>query len=119
MTLRARDFAVVREVSTSSWLGLAHHHQGLGTEARSALLALAFDHLAAAAALTEVFQDNHASQGVSPRLGYEKDGISHDARGDEVLVSDRLRLTRQRWSAQDRLPVTVTGLEPSRPLFGT
>ena len=31
---------------------------------------LAFDHLGAQAALTEVFQDNHASQGVSRKLGY-------------------------------------------------
>ncbi|WP_425460855.1 GNAT family N-acetyltransferase [Lapillicoccus jejuensis] len=45
VTLRARDFAVTREVSTGSWLGLGHHRQGYGTEARTALLALAFDHL--------------------------------------------------------------------------
>ncbi|MGZ4444594.1 MAG: hypothetical protein ACXVXC_15635 [Nocardioidaceae bacterium] len=28
VTLRARDFPVVREVTTSSWLGLRHHGQG-------------------------------------------------------------------------------------------
>ena len=50
------------------------------------MLALAFEHLSAEAAVTEVFQDNHASQGVSRKLGYEHDGISRDARGDEVLV---------------------------------
>ena len=63
VTLRARDFPVVREVTTSSWLGLRHQGEGLGTEARTGLLTLAFDHLAAEAAVTEVFQDNHASQG--------------------------------------------------------
>ncbi len=56
---------------------------------------LAFDHLGADAALTEVFQDNHSSQGVSRKLGYEPDGISRDARGGEVVISDRLRLARQ------------------------
>jgi RimJ/RimL family protein N-acetyltransferase len=97
VTLRARAFPVVREVTTSSWLGLAHHGRGLETEARRAVLTLAFEHLGAAAARTEVFPDNHASQGVSSKLGYEPDGISRDARGEEVLVSDRLRLTRLAW----------------------
>ena len=118
VTLRARDFPVVREVTTASWLGLEHQGSGYGTEARAALLALAFDHLGADAALTEVFQDNHSSQGVSRKLGYEPDGISRDARGDEVLVSDRLRLTRQKWQSQGHTHVTVTGYAACRGLFG-
>lgn len=84
VSIRARDFAVVREVTTSSWLGLPHHGSGFGTEAWLGLLELAFGHLDAEAALTEVFQDNLASQRVSRRLGYEPDGISRDARGTEV-----------------------------------
>lgn len=118
VTVRARDFVVVREVSTSSWLGLAHQGQGFGTEARAGALRVAFDHLGAEAAVSEVFQDNHASQGVSRKLGYEHDGISWDARGTEVLVSDRLRLTRDTWTAQERGGVTVTGFEACRPMFG-
>ena len=118
VTLRAKDFRVVREVRTTSWLGLAHHGRGIGTAARTGLLALAFDHLDAQAALTEVFQDNHSSQGVSRRLGYEPDGISRDARGDEVLVSDRLRLTRQMWQARARPSVQVSGLDACRAMFG-
>jgi RimJ/RimL family protein N-acetyltransferase len=119
VTLRARDFAVTGQVTTSSWLGLEFHGRGYGTEARTALLALAFDHLGAAAALTEVFQDNHASQAVSRKLGYRPDGISVDARDGEALVSDRLRLTRSRWSQVRHPAVTVTGLEPCRAAFGT
>jgi RimJ/RimL family protein N-acetyltransferase len=82
------------------------------------VLALAFEHLGAEAAVSEVFRDNHASQGVSRRLGCENDGISGDARGEEVLVSDRLRLTRTAWEARDNPPVTVAGFEESRALFG-
>jgi RimJ/RimL family protein N-acetyltransferase len=93
-TLRARDFVVVREVTTFSWLGLDYQGHGFGTEARVGLLTLAFEHLGAVAARTEVFQDNHASQGVSRKLGYQSDGISVDARGSEPVVSDRLRLSR-------------------------
>jgi hypothetical protein len=55
--------------------------------------------LAANAALTEVFQDNHASQGVSRKLRYEHDGslpTPAGPRGSEAVISDRLRLTRQK-----------------------
>ena len=118
VTLRARDFLVVREVTTSSWLGLEHQGNGYGTESRIGLLTLAFDHLGASAALTEVFQDNFSSQGVSRKLGYQHDGISVDARNDEAVVSDRLRLTRERWNQQKRPAVTVEGLPACRPMFG-
>ena len=117
MTLRARDFPVVREVTTSSWLGLRHHGKGYGTEARAGLLTLAFDHLGADAALTEVFQDNHSSQGVSRKLGYEPDGISRDARGSEVVISDRLRLTRQRWQSQPQARRDIVGFADCRSMF--
>jgi len=118
VTLRARDFLVVREVTTSSWLGIEHQAQGYGTEARTGLLTLAFDHLDAEAARTEVFQDNHASQGVSRKLGYEPDGISRDARGDEAVVSDRLRLAREKWNPGKWPAVTVEGMAACRPMFG-
>lgn len=118
VTLRARDFPVVREVTTSSWLGLPHQGNGYGTEARIGLLCLAFGHLGAQAALTEVFQDNHASQGVSRKLGYEHDGIATAARGGEAVVSDRLRLTRHRWADRHQGTVQVEGIAACRPLFG-
>jgi RimJ/RimL family protein N-acetyltransferase len=117
VTLRARDFAVLREVKTSSWLGLRHHGQGLGTEARSALLHLAFDGLDAEAALTEVFQDNGGSQGVSRKLGYKPDGISRDVLHGKPVISDRLRLTRADWAESGRLPVQVSGLDACRSFF--
>ena len=63
------------------------------------------------------YSDNHASQGVSRKLGYRHDGISKDARGDEVLVSDRLRLTAQRWAETSHPPVTVDGVEAARHMF--
>lgn len=117
ITLRARDFAVLGEVSTFSWLGLAHHGRGIGTRARAAALALAFDHLGARSATSEVFPDNHASQGVSRKLGYQPDGVSWGVRGDEALLSDRLRLTRERWGGAGE-PVDVRGLDDCRSCFG-
>ena len=118
VALRARNFPVLREVKTESWLGLQHQRQGLGTEARSALLHLAFDELGAQSALSEVFQDNAASQKVSRRLGYRSDGISLDARDGHALVSDRLRLDRETWSRAPRQTVAVEGLTACLPFFG-
>lgn len=117
VNLRARDYPVLREVSTSSWLGLEHQGQGIGTEARAAVLSLAFDHLGATDATTEVFPDNHASQGVSRKLGYQPDGISRDARGSDALVSDRLRLTSTQWNADEQVAITVEGLTQALPMF--
>jgi RimJ/RimL family protein N-acetyltransferase len=114
VALRATDFSILREVKTWSWLGLEHHGQGFGTEARQALLHLAFAGLDAEAALTEVFQDNAGSQGVSRKLGYRPDGISRDVLHGKAVVSDRLRLTRENWQSA---PVEVTGLEECRSWF--
>jgi len=118
VTLHARDFAVARQVNTWSWLGLDHHGQGYGTEARAGLLSLAFDHLGATDALSGAFRDNIASQSVSRKLGYEPDGITIDARDGEALVSDRLRLTATRWRSLDRPAVIITGLDRCRSAFG-
>lgn len=49
VTLKARNFSILREVRTESWLGREYHRQGIGTAARVALLSLAFDGLGAAA----------------------------------------------------------------------
>ncbi|WP_411699419.1 GNAT family N-acetyltransferase [Conyzicola sp.] len=118
VALRARDFRVLREVKTESWLGVEYHRRGLGTEARAAILHLAFEHLRALSAVTEVFQDNAGSQGVSRKLGYHHDGISRDVRDGEAIVSDRLRFDWDDWLKTDRLGVEITGVEPCLPHFG-
>jgi RimJ/RimL family protein N-acetyltransferase len=118
VALRAHEFAALREVKTESWLGLDYHRQGYGTEARTALLHLAFDGLGAQSARTELFQDNAASQGVSRRLGYQHDGISRDLKDGEVVLSDRLRLNRDSWLDTARASVGVTGLAECLLFFG-
>nr|WP_228507599.1 GNAT family N-acetyltransferase [Plantibacter sp. VKM Ac-2880] len=118
VALRAHEFRVRREVKTESWLGMAYHRRGYGTEARAALLHLAFEELQAESALTEVFQDNAGSQGVSRRLGYRHDGVSRDVRDGEVLVSDRLRLDRADWLSADRIEVAASGVQPCLSHFG-
>src|SRR5260370_31212693 len=71
----ARDFAVMREVSTGSWVGRRYQGQGIGTRMRAAVLTLAFDGLGAEFATSGAFEDNAASLAVSRKLGYRDDGL--------------------------------------------
>ncbi|MGK5737925.1 GNAT family N-acetyltransferase [Micromonospora sp. URMC 103] len=116
--MRGRDFAVLREVKSASWLGLEHQGRGVGREMRAAMLHLAFAGLDAEYAVTESFADNPAPLAVSKRLGYRPDGISRDVLDGEVRVSERLRLARRDWAVADRPAVTVEGLDACRELFG-
>ncbi|MEU3711134.1 GNAT family N-acetyltransferase [Streptomyces catenulae] len=114
----ARDFAVRREVGTGSWLGRAHHGQGLGTEMRAAVLQLAFAGLGAQHAVSGAYADNAASLEVSRKLGYREDGIErHAVRGAPVELR-RLRLTADRWRRYRSVPVQVAGLPECLPWFG-
>lgn len=117
-SMSAENFAVLREVSTGSWLGLEHQGQGIGTEMRAAVLHLAFAGLAADYALSGAFADNPASLAVSRKLGYTEDGIQRELRRGKPAVTQRLRLDRAEWQATARPPVTIRGLEPCRAMFG-
>ena len=112
------DFAVRREVATGSWLGRAFQGQGIGTQMRAAVLALAFEGLDARYACSDAFEDNAASLGVSRKLGYADDGIQLLSVQGRPAVSRRLRLDRAAWQAARSVPVEVTGLEPCLPDFG-
>jgi RimJ/RimL family protein N-acetyltransferase len=86
---------------------------------RRAVLALAFDHLGARAAITSAWHDNHASLGVSRSLGYQPNGESLLARGDGVDTLVHLRMTVEDWrSAGGAADVSVTGVPEVLPLFG-
>ncbi|WP_433475294.1 GNAT family N-acetyltransferase [Spirillospora sp. CA-142024] len=117
-TVRACDFAVLRQVDTGSWLGLRHQGEGIGTEMRAAALHLAFTGLGADEALSAAFQDSHASHAVSRKLGYQPNGVyRHVVRG-AMTVERRLRLTRADWERHRTIPVTIEGLSPCLPMFG-
>lgn len=117
-SMRARDFATTREVRSGSWVGIDHQGRGVGREMRAAMLHLAFAGLGAAHATTASFVDNLAPLAISRRLGYRPDGITRDVLHGQVVVSQRLRLSREDWERTERPPVTVRGLQPCLPLFG-
>jgi RimJ/RimL family protein N-acetyltransferase len=118
-SLSAADFAVLREVSSASWVGRAHQGSGIGTEMRAAVLHLAFAGLGAETARSGAFDDNPASLAVSEKLGYERDGVERQVVRGRAVTEHRLRLARVRWEGRrGGVRVTVTGLETCLPMFG-
>jgi RimJ/RimL family protein N-acetyltransferase len=116
--LFGRRFAVHRRVSTGSWLGRAWQGQGHGKAMRTAVLALAFDHLGAEVAESKAFLDNERSAGVSRSLGYVENGIGRIAPEEVSRETQRFRMTLGGWRSRPRPPVAVEGLEPCLELFG-
>jgi RimJ/RimL family protein N-acetyltransferase len=116
-SLSATAFPITREVSSGSWLGLAHQRQGFGAEMRTAVLLLAFDHLGAAIARSGAFIDNPASLRISEKLGYRTDGTNTRARRGSAATEIRLVLepshfVRPKWT------LIVDGLDSCRGLLG-
>lgn len=111
--LEADDLAVRRVVDTHSWLVPEARGLGLGKQARTAVLELAFAHLGAERAVTEAWTDNAASLGVSRSLAYRDNGVDVHA-GPRLM--QRLLLHRDDW--RPAWPVTVEGLAPCLPLLG-
>ena len=119
--LEGPDFRSLRTVDTSSWLDPAVSGTGVGKAMRRAVLALAFDHLGARAAITSAWLDNHGSLGVSRALGYRDNGVSLLRRPEVPVGVDtlqHLRMTRDDWLATGGAPdVEVSGVEAALPLF--
>ena len=108
--LEAKEFAVRRTVETYSWLVPSVRGTGLGKQVRAMVLELAFGHLGAAYAVTEAWEDNHASLGVSRALGYAPNGLDVHAGGRR-----RQRMLLADWQPRE---VQVDGLAPCLDLLG-
>jgi RimJ/RimL family protein N-acetyltransferase len=116
-SVQGADFAVTREVSTGSWLGLRHQGRGVGTEMRAAVLQFAFDTLGARCARSIAFADNHASHRVSQRLGYRRDGTETSVRRGSPVEDVRLLLSREDF-VRPGWKVDVEGADGCLPLLG-
>lgn len=117
-SIGARNFAQTREVLVTAWLGRRFQGQGLGTEARAAMLELAFAGLGADYVLSVVRRENAPSQGVSRKLGFAHDGVQINAVRGKQAVSDRLRLDRVAWERHRSTEVQIAGLDDGLELFG-
>ena len=116
-TLEGDDYGTLRTVDTASWLVPSARARGIGTAMRTAALGLAFDHLRAVAAVSSAVLDNHASLGVSRRLGYVENGTSRIDTGDGVAELQHVRLTVDTWRGAGHR-VEVSGVGPCLPWFG-
>jgi RimJ/RimL family protein N-acetyltransferase len=115
--LFAREFGIRHVIESGSWLGRGFQKQGLGTEARAAILALAFDGLGAETAESGYLEGNAASARVSAKLGYEVVCEELLAVEGKCVKEVRVRCTPRTWQ-RDLVPVTIEGLEPCLKLFG-
>ena len=116
--IQASDFAVLREVSSGSWIGRAHRGRGIGTEMRAAVLHLAFDGLGAERAMSGARADNVRSIGVSRRNGYRINTSWPDVRAGERIETVDLVLDRGDWAVMRRDDIEIVGLAPCLPLLG-
>jgi RimJ/RimL family protein N-acetyltransferase len=116
----AADFARLRSVGTGSWITRSEQGHGYGTEARAAVLELAFGQLGAAEACTEYLDGNHASERVSRKLHYTGNGQHPVYREDTGRTTEyRLRLDRQTWQkSRDGTRCVITGIGPCLAMFG-
>ncbi len=115
--LLADNFGARRVIKSGSWLGRAYQGRGLGTEARAAILALAFDGLGAVAAESGYLEGNARSLRVSEKLGYQTICDERIVVEGKPVTETRVRCTPESWR-RDLVPVTIEGLEPCLGLFG-
>jgi RimJ/RimL family protein N-acetyltransferase len=118
--LWANDFARARSVGTASWVTHSKQGHGYGTEARAAVLELAFGYLGAEEACTEHLEGNHASDRVSRKLGYTDNG-RHLLYREHIgrTTQYRLRIDRETWEKnRDVGASSVTGIGPCLAMFG-
>jgi len=116
-SLEGDTFPVLRTVDTGSWLARAARGHGTATEMRTAALALGFGPLGAVAAVSSARIDNAPSLAVSRRLGYAENGNSLTNSPTGVVQLQHLRLTRERWLA-DEHRVEISGADACLPWFG-
>lgn len=118
-SLEAERFLQLRTVDSGSWLVPDVRGRGVGTAMRTAVLAFAFDHLGALAAISSARKDNLASLGVSRRVGYEDNGLSLNQSPTGLVELQHVRLTKERWDASGlSATVTTDGVAPCLPYFG-
>ncbi|GGI85463.1 GNAT family N-acetyltransferase [Pseudarthrobacter scleromae] len=99
--LGAKNFALLKTVSTGSWLKQSAQGRGLGREMRAAVALYAFDWLGAEVAESEAADWNAASLGVSRSLGYELNGTTRKAWGTKVETVQHVRLTPDSFKRPD------------------
>jgi RimJ/RimL family protein N-acetyltransferase len=116
--LTGHDFEQFGTVESTSWVSSDVRRHGFGTETRAAILHLAFEGLGAAEAHSESAVDNEASNRISERLGYERNGTSWATHQGRPVLGQRWILRRSDWEARRRPDITMFGVEAARASLG-
>jgi RimJ/RimL family protein N-acetyltransferase len=115
--LEGEEYPLLRTVDSNSWLATEVRGRGLATAMRTGVLALAFDHLGAVAAISSATLDNAPSLAVSRRLRYADNGVSLSNSQDGVIELQHLRLLAETWRAAAHA-VEIEGVAACLPWFG-
>lgn len=112
------SFTTFGTVESFSWLSSDIRHRGIGTEARSAIVHLAFEGLGATEAHSEANANNASSNAVSERLGYERNGTAWATCKGEPVLGQRWRLLRPVWEERRRDDIELHGVAECRVALG-
>ena len=115
--LEGEEFPLLRTVDSFSWLATEVRGRGLATAMRTGVLALAFDHLGAVAAVSSAEVGNAPSLAVSRRLGYADNGLSRTNSPNGVIELQHVRLLAETWRAAGHR-VELGGVAACLPWFG-
>jgi len=116
--LTGAQFESFGTVESTSWVTSDVRGGGIGTEMRSAILHLAFEGFGAAEAVSEAALDNAASNRVSERLGYQRNGTSWATHQGKPVLGQRWRLDRTTWETRRRDDIIMSGVEACRAALG-
>jgi RimJ/RimL family protein N-acetyltransferase len=115
--LEGEEYPLLRTVDSYSWLAKEVRGRGLATVMRTGVLALAFGHLGAVAAVSSAEVGNAPSLAVSRRLGYVDNGLSRTNSPNGVIDLQHVRLLAETWRATGH-DVEIEGVEACLPWFG-
>ena len=110
--MAARDFSILRTVTTGSWLRRSAQGRGFGKEMRAAVALYAFDWFGADVCESDAAHWNAASLGVSRALGYELNGVTRMSWAGKPETVQRVRLTPETFNRPD-WQLRVEGHEPT------
>jgi len=117
--LIAKDFPILREFETGSWLGREFQGQGIGKEMRVATLHLGFLGLGGETATTSAWEDNGPSLGVTNSLGYSIASKRRGVRQARAATMQKFEMSRADFTTRmQRSDVELRGVDDCLNLLG-